>query len=366
MTRIVLGTIAMDEMAGGLERNIALLANHLVEQGHDVHLLTFDRADARSFYPLDPRVTWHRVGRTTPHAAIGFGARLKLIAAMRSVISHHRGSIVICFHHGILFRFIAAAVGSGATLVCSERNSLRLYEHIRQSKWSFNFVLLALTRRITVQFASYVADYPVWLRRRIRVIPNPVYAAARRASPARPAADGRFRLVCVGRLCAQKNQRALVLAFAELASRFPDWDLELVGDGPARDDLRQTIDRFDLKRRVFLAGRSDEIEARLLAGHAFCLPSLWEGFPNALAEAMAHGLPAVAYESCPGAKDLVDHERTGLLAERDGLADCLGRLMAAPDMRMRIGAAAAAAMDRFSPESSFRKWQDLLAEVQQA
>ena len=63
--RIALSTISLDSMPGGLEKNITYLANILSEEGFDVHLLTFDLPNAKTYYPLDDRVTWHKIGAST-------------------------------------------------------------------------------------------------------------------------------------------------------------------------------------------------------------------------------------------------------------------------------------------------------------
>lgn len=86
MTSIVLGTISLNMMAGGLEKNIVLLANHLAACGNRVCLVTFDNPDAISFYPLAPSIEWYPVGRTRPHSPISFRDRLELISRIRDVL----------------------------------------------------------------------------------------------------------------------------------------------------------------------------------------------------------------------------------------------------------------------------------------
>lgn len=365
MNKVLLGTISLDRMAGGLEKNIVLLANYLVGAGREVEIVTFDLPEAIAFYSLDPRVGWRKVGRTRPHTRIGFVERLALIRRIRAVVTESGAPTIVCFHHGVLFRFWLAALGTRASVVCSERNSLQLYEHVQRTrKWSLNFLLLALVRRITVQFPGYVADYPGWLRARIRVVPNPIEPMARRAMPETADSAGRFAVLCVGRLCAQKNQQALVRAFGALAARFPQWDLRIVGDGGDRLALQALVAELGLGERVFLVGKSSEVPDLLAAAHLFCLPSLWEGFPNALAEAMASRLPAVAFRSCAGARDLIEHGVTGLLAGPGELETTLAELMAAPERRTAMGDAALSLTGRYSPQESFQRWERLLEELQ--
>src|SRR5262249_23212441 len=156
--------------------------------------------------------------------------------------------------------------------------------------------------------------------------------AARRAQPGVADADGRWRLLSVGRLSYAKNFSVLIDTFAALTESFPDWELRIVGEGEDRGALEAQLARLPgLKGRVSLPGVYREIEEEYSAAHLFCLSSRWEGFPNALAEALAHGLPAVGFAGCDGVPDLIEPGQNGALATGNGdvvaLADALAPLM---------------------------------------
>ena len=107
--------------------------------------------------------------------------------------------------------------------------------------------------------------------------------------------NGRYILLSVGRLSYQKNYGTLIESFAPLAAAFPNWDLTIVGDGEDRETLMSLVAARGLTGRVLFPGASKSIEQFYARAHCFVLPSRWEGFPNALAEGMAHGLPCVGY-----------------------------------------------------------------------
>ena len=366
--RRVLATISLDEMAGGLERNIVGLANKLARQGRGSSLITFDRAIARSFYPIDKDVRWYKVATTRPHGSIGFGDRVRLVLAIRKALKDAGASTVICFHHGILARFVLASLFMGIRIVVSERNSLTIYDHIRASKWNLNFMLLFLVDQIVVQFPRYIDDYPRLLRSRIVAIPNPVHPPSYVRPDDENDARRPFELLTVGRLCVQKNYETLIAAFAELSSRHPGWELVIVGSGDMRERLREEILRRELEARVRMIPAITSISDAYRRASLFCMPSRWEGFPNALAEAMAHGLPVVGYRECAGVQDLIVHGKTGLLADGNGdahsLSETLDVLMANPERRKTMGKAAERYVKRFHPDRIFPQWEALLNQVE--
>jgi glycosyltransferase involved in cell wall biosynthesis len=363
--RIILATISLHRMAGGLERNIVLLANYLEQRGHEVHMVTFDQEEAESFYPLATEVQWHKTGRRKPHTSIGFLERINLIQRIRRVIAKERTeTFVICFHHGLLVRFLLASLFLKTRLIVSERSALSIYKHIEGRKWNLNFLLMFLTRAITVQFPRYVKAYPKLMQKRIVTIPNPVFPVKVQSSPAKANDAGRFRILTVGRLGHQKNLIPLVKAFSQIAEKYPEWDLVVLGEGEQRQKLETTISEKSLQNRIMLPGTTNDIEKFYLQTHIFCMPSLWEGFPNALAEAMSHGLPAVGYQNCAGVSDLIEHGKNGLLAsggdDINDLANVLATLMSDGALRSVLGRQAALSMKKFVPQRSFDKWENLL------
>ena len=357
-------TISLNNMAGGLEKNFTLLANHLAQQGKNVHVITFDLPGASSYYKFIGNINWHQVARTPPHSPINFWQRFYLLARVRKVLKSLEKPIIICFHHGILARVFFSSLGLSLPIICSERNSLDLYNHITQTrKWSLSFLLLALTKRITVQFPHYIQDYPWWLRNRIDVISNPIASAKTHAIPNKPSPKARFFLIQVGRLCDQKNQILLINAFSEICDENPLWDLYLVGDGEFKSKVLTQIKKLDLTNRVFLLGACTNIPELLSNSHIFCMPSKWEGFPNALAEAMAHGLPAIGLQKTAGVKDLIVHNKTGLLCDEEELPQMLQTLMRNPDMRASMGQKSISHIAKYTSEKTFQLWDKLLTEI---
>ncbi len=207
---------------------------------------------------------------------------------------------------------------------------------------------------------------------RLVVIPNGVDPApfdradaAARSSIGVP--EGAVLALYVGRLDPQKGLDVLLEAAAAVAEARPDWHLALAGAGPDRDVL---IDRAaslpTLEGRVHWLGRRDDVPALLKAADLLVLPSLWEGMPNAVLEAMAAGLPVVA-TLVEGTEDLVLPGRTGWLVppgQPAPLAAALLEAAADPDRRRRLGRAARARVEaEFTPGRVVEAYERLWAGV---
>jgi len=357
---------AMDDMAGGVERMIIAIMNEMTRRGHEVALFSWDHAAAEAFYPMDPKVEWYKLDLGDPAKRAGLGLRLRRAPKVRRMIKDFRPDVVVGFQGGAFRAMLLYALGLGIPMVAAERTAPSLYEHA-STKRNRQIELLSFrfARTITVQFDRYRAGYPPYLQHKIVETPNPVAPAKALASPSVPGAGGRNRLLSVGRLGYQKNFQVLIKAFELLATDFPDWDLRVVGEGEDRGALEAMIRANPvLASRVSLPGATRDISSEYAAAHLFALPARWEGFPNALAEALAHGLPSVGFAECSGVPDLITDGETGLLADGmnnpDTLAAALARLMADPEKRTRAGEMAVRSMQQYRPELCFDRWESVL------
>jgi glycosyltransferase involved in cell wall biosynthesis len=200
----------------------------------------------------------------------------------------------------------------------------------------------------------------------VPVIPNPVVwplpAALPRVAPAAIVAPRRKVLLAVGRLNPVKNFCMLVEVFARLAGKHPDWDLVILGEGPERARIEAAIAGLGLDGRVYLPGLAGNVAEWHARASLFVLCSESEGFPNALAEALCHGLPAVSCDCNTGPRDIIRHDVDGLLTpagDAAALAAGLDRVMGDDGLRRQFAARAVEARQRFGIERITAMWETL-------
>lgn len=361
--KILFSCRSFNNMAGGLERMSIAMMNEMLRRGHEVSLLTWDQCGSEAFYSMHPDITWHRLNMGDSRVRAGVVLRLRRMRAVRALLKGISPDVLIAFQQGAFLLPRVSCVGMQIPMIAAERNSVTLLDHVKKGKWRWLiFQGMRLADAITVQFPQYVNDYPIYLRDRIVSIYNPVFPPNGVANASGRGVKERV-LLSVGRLSYQKNMDLLVRAFAMIAEKHQSWRLDIAGEGERRCEIESTIERCGIGERVRLLGAVNDVEPLYTTSHLFCAASRWEGFPNALAEALSHGLPGVGYAGCAGVRDLVIHGRTGLLADGNSdvksLAETLSLLMADDDLRGRMGYAAMEDMKRYAPEHVFDRWEEL-------
>jgi len=154
-------------------------------------------------------------------------------------------------------------------------------------------------------------------------------------------ADDPF-LLAVGRLVYSKAHEILIAAMPIVLKKFPNAKVGICGDGILRPKLEEQISSLGLSDSVKLLGQSDHVEKFLASADVFVMPSLWEGLPIALLEAMSAGLPVIATK-VEGVEELIAEGEHGFLVPTgnpEALADAIIKLLAAPQLRHKMGRAA--------------------------
>ena len=166
--------------------------------------------------------------------------------------------------------------------------------------------------------------------------------------------------VALTRYASEKRLDVMIRAFHE-ATRSPelrDWELHLYGSGELRGELQALVEELGLTRRVRINDRTTE-GSRVLSGAAVNLmTSEYEGFPMAVLEAAAHGVPTVAFDCSAGMRELVS-TGTGVLVPQDdfaGYVTALREVMSNDPERRELGASARASVARYDERTVVEQW----------
>lgn len=346
--------------SGGIERVATLHANHFASTGHDVEVVVFDDPGA-PFFTLsdDVRVTNIRSGRWP-----GPFARIGQVVALRAHLRRSRPSIVISIFRNLLVLLatwgmsipviITEHMDPGRSWMAPGRRQLQRLLYRRADR------LVNVSRGVDRQFG--------WLSpSRRMVIHNPV------AAPGAPGDDrvlptDRRHLLAVGRFVEAKGFDLLLEAFGRIASLHPTWDLCIVGGSPTSEYL-DILGRHALDERVLFPGVTRDVSPYFRQADLYVLSSRHEAFPMVLIEAMAHGLPAVAYACPSGPEEVIDDGRNGVLVPPEdvaALAQALDQAMKDEAWRASAREHALQVAGQFDLRAIMPRWEALLDEVTSA
>ncbi|MCL4677394.1 MAG: glycosyltransferase [Alphaproteobacteria bacterium] len=356
---------AIHNMAGGVERMASALMNEMVVRGHKVSLMTLDAEDAQSFYPLNPSIEWHKINIGNPIKKATLKEKIRRALKVRKIVGQAKPDIMIGFQDGPYLSTRVYTLGMGHPIILAERNAPTRYDFINSGKYRYwIYQTFRFAKAITIQCESYRKHYPTYLHKRIVTIPNPVFPADPK-NLNRP--KTRKILLSIGRLEYQKNYPVLLRAFSKISANFPDWTLRIIGEGADRDTLETLGRELKIKSRLEMPGTTNDPGAEYAAASLFVLPSLWEGFPNVMAEAMAHGIPCTGFEGCAGVSDLIQSGYNGELAkghnDAGALAQTLENLMKEPGTLDTMGKNATDSIKKYAPAQIYDLWENLFRDT---
>lgn len=360
--------------SGGAERVASNLANHWSAQGWQVTIVTLTSVDS-DFYQLHPTVK--RIGLEAAQDSDGSSAavsnNLRRILALRKVLHQVRPDVALAMMTVSNILLALASIGMrGLVTVGSEH----IYPPMLPTSRPWTILRSKFYGKLDA-VTALTGEAKTWLQehtsaRLIPVIPNaipwPLPAQDPIIAPP-PHLDYWHTMLAVGRLDQQKGFDLLIPAFAQLAHDFPSWRLIILGEGAQRSALEAQVQVFGLGDRISLPGRAGNMSEWYEAADLYVMSSRFEGFPNTLVEAMAHGLPAISFDCDTGPRDIIRNELDGLLvsaADAAALTVALRRVMSNQTEREQWGARAREVRERFSMQRVTASWETLFQELRRA
>ena len=204
-----------------------------------------------------------------------------------------------------------------------------------------------------------------WLREKqienIEIIPNPLPFYPKKVSNCE-----NKTIISVGRLEEQKGYDELIEVWSKLFQKYPEWKLEIYGEGSLRKKLQQKIDELGMGTSLLLSGNNKNIMDRYLESSIYVMTSKYEGMPMVLLETMACGLPVVSFDCPCGPKDIIKDGEDGFLIRNrdlDEMAKKLEFLIQNETQRKIMGKKAHENIARYSKEKVMLQWKNLFEEL---
>ena len=293
---------------GGAERVVSVWASALAEKGYRVSVLIYSRTENE--YPIDPRVAVHTIASSIEDCdRLSMFQRLR---RFRAILKKLKPDLAISFLPVVQVYVALASVGLRIPRI----------ETIRINPWRSDILgtkfeklwlwCFKSGRALILQSEDQKAFFSKDVQQKSVVIPNPINSRYIENPKTKYDATS-HKIVAAGRLSKQKNYKMMIDAVKLVAEEHTDATLCIYGVGPLEEQIRAYIREQGLEDRVKLMGRSNELYRVYQEADLYLMSSDYEGMPNALAEAMASGLPCISTDCKTGPRDLVDDGENGYL-----------------------------------------------------
>ena len=365
---------------GGAERVVSLLANEFVKKGMEVVVATEWYSEEE--YELDAKVKRIHAGLSEKEEKSSRVAKQWFrVKNLRKVLVQEVPDVLISFCVKANYRAMMASTGTGIPVIVSVRNDPKI-DYVGAVNGFMNKLFLNRAAGCVFQTEEAQEFFDEVLQKKSIIICNPVnekYLQAERKMSVK-------KIVCVGRLVAQKNQMLLVNAFEKILKKYPDYHLYLYGDG-SDDECKEELIRYvesaevkvleqqlestdvtkgvvKLNNHIHFMGLSSTLEKDMADASMFVLPSNYEGMPNALMEAMALGLPVISTDCpCGGSRYWIETGVNGQLVpvkDVDAMAEAVEYYIQNPERAEEMGAKARTRLKEATMDKVFRQWKDYI------
>jgi glycosyltransferase involved in cell wall biosynthesis len=289
---------------GGAERVFLELAGNW-SASHSVHILTLTNKK-EDFYTIPPNVIRHRVSSENKKWN-DFAGVFKLIIQITKIIKKINPDFIVSFLLKANFFSILAGILTHKRVIVCERNIIqdpdisKRHELLRRRLYPHAY-------KITVQheqiYREFIESYPFISPNKVFVTPNPIkkfspdpYNPLNLYSFFKNFTDGDKLMIGVGRFTPVKAFKDLIHTFSLVNKKRTNIRLAILGEGPEYMECKELVKNLSLEEFIALPGTAANVNVWYAAADLFVTTTYYEGFPNALSESLAAGLPAIAFDA---------------------------------------------------------------------
>lgn len=342
---------------GGAERVVCNLAN-CFSKTDDITIISL-RND-KPAYEIDKKINVIFLDREKKNKITKNLIRRK---ELKKILRKNNFDAIICFLPEPSFLVLSLKKLITSKIIVSVRNDPK----IEYSSFIYNFLMKKLYTKAD-GFVFQTRDAQKYfvneIQKKSKIILNSINPSFLINNKAEKRDN---KIVSVGRLEEQKNQKNLILAFSNISKKYQNYKLIIYGEGSLRKELEDLISEKKLNDRVYLPGISDNIKDEIKNASIFVLPSNYEGLPNSLMEAMVLGVPCISTDCpCGGPKTLIQSGVNGILIPVNNvqaLEKSIEDLLENDKLTKKISKESAKIAKILDPKVINKEWYDYIKKV---
>lgn len=333
---------------GGIERALTTLTREFQALGHDIHFITCLKDD--HFYMLPDGVELYEPAfKRTSSKVNKLLFYPRLLRYIRKTINNINAERVLVFGDWFSPVTLLALKGTKYPVYISDRTI---------PNYTFGFPIPQLKQWLYPKSAGFIAQTTrakefklkqFGEKLNIEIIPNalPEFFNANSSDVTKE-----DKIIYVGRFAWEKDPEILIRAFAHVSKNYPTWTLEMAGTGPLLEPMKALVKELSLEEQVCFLDKVSDVASLYQSASMLVLPSVVEGFPNSLIEAMSFGLPTICFSDIPY-EDIITHRLDGLVVKErspEALAEAIQLFIDKEDFRNELGTNANYSVKRFDKQ----------------
>lgn len=347
---------------GGVARVLSVKANYLTENfGYDVHILTQNGGDKPLFYSFNDKIALHDMvlrGNKTSFL-------LQYVQALKKALSTIKPDIIVVCDNGFK-AYTIPFILKRDTPIIFECHGSKYIEEKEQTKYFSGTKIKLLFKEFSAnKFSKFVAlskeSLKEWNVENGVVISNPLEFKTSRFADLKSK-----KVIFVGRHSYEKGIDRLLQIWQKVIQKHPDWSLEIYGKSNENKELQKLSNSLNINDNVAFFEPIRNIHDKYLEASIMAMTSRTEGFGMVLIEAMANGLPVIAYDCPCGPRAIIQNNENGFLVENgnlDSFVQKMELLIKDENLRMQMGKKAQESVKRYDVDTIMQKWKALFEEI---
>lgn len=367
---------------GGVERVMSDKMNYLAFVGHQVMLVTYEQGNHPLVFELHHNIR-HKdldcrfftlLGMSLiKRIAMNLLMKRKFYKQIKTIIEEYKPNTIISPTYPLdIIGELASAKGHSRLIIESHMTYIQALKEYSKSRSYIGRIIarlydkqaLRLLRKSDCLVVLTQGDCNFWSQYvpHVKVLPNPLTSYPELINDV---LKDNYRIISIGRLTSIKRFDRLIDAFAIICNDNPFWHIDIFGDGSDKDMLISKISKLGLDNRVIIHPPTNDIFTELKKSQFLVMTSESEGFALVIIEAMACGIPCLSF-NCPyGPGEIIEHNKTGLLAANGDISDFahkMSYLMKNPDIIKLMGKEARISAAKYKKEKVMKAWEQIYSE----
>jgi glycosyltransferase involved in cell wall biosynthesis len=360
-------------LSGGIERVFVDKANWLASHGHDILFLTYEQGLHPFSFPLNEFIryedlecrfftVYQKSVFTRPFRKLLMKYKFK--KRLHAMINEFRPEVMVIPCNLEEFQKVAISMNQYVSVIYESHStfadimkenapwSRRFWQRMRHRCVKKCDLVISLTEGDAFCWRKYV--------NRVRVLPNPLTSYI-----LHPVVQDNKRVICAGRLTQSKRFDRVIDAFSIIADKYPEWYVDIFGEGNLHEQLQEKINEHHMVGRVNIKPPTWDIYAEYQNSSFLVLGSDYESFGLVLVEAMACGIPVVSTDCPYGPQEIIENGKTGLLAKMDvyDLAVKMKWMITHDEERKNMGICAHESASKFQKDVVMKQWEEAYLSV---